>query len=238
MVAHELRQPLTAILTNADAATQFLRRPNPPLDEVREILADIRDSDQRASEAISRLRALVNRREIELQRVDINETVSIVLRLVEGDAMRRRVTVRPELAPFLPPVLADPIHVQQVLLNLLVNGLDATEHGRDSRRELIVRTRQHVDDGVEVEVSDNGIGIPADKLPHIFEAFFTTKRDGMGIGLAISRSIIETHGGSIRASNNSTGGASFHFVLPVATPDRLAALDAPTWSTADEGVPV
>jgi PAS domain S-box-containing protein len=235
MVAHELRQPLTAIMSNAEAARGFLRRSDPPLDEIRDILADICESDQRASEAIIGLRALVNRRDIQMQSVDVNETVSVVLRLADGDSKRRRVTVRAELAPFLPPVLADPIHIQQVLLNLVVNGLDATEHARDARRELIVRTSVHGADGVEVEVTDNGSGIPVEKLPQIFQAFFTTKRDGMGIGLAIARSIIETHGGSIWAENNTAGGASFRFVLPVATPDRLAAAVATNWSTVDEG---
>ena len=213
MIAHEINQPLSAILSNAQAAELLLQRAHPPLGELREILSDIRDEDLRAHASIGRIRALVRRREIQMEPLDLNDAVTDVLPLVAADASRREIRVRTELEP-LPPVRGDPIHLQQVLLNLIINAMDAMERTPAPLRELTVRTRHAGHDGAEVAVADHGPGIPPGRLPRIFESFYTTKPDGMGLGLAISRSIILGHGGRLWAENHAGGGAVFRFTVP------------------------
>ena len=215
MVAHEINQPLGAILSNADAAEMLLQSPEPPLDEIRQILSDIRKNDLRADQAIRRIRALLCKREMEMQSFDLNETLLDVLRLVTGDALRRRIQIRKEFAPGLPSVFGDRVHLQQVLLNLIVNGMDAMKNTPEPSRQLTVQTKAN-GAGVEVAVTDCGHGIAPDKMPRIFESFFTTKKDGMGLGLSIARSIIEAHRGRIWAESNFLGGATFHFTVRAA----------------------
>ncbi len=215
MVAHEIKQPLTAILTNADAAEILLRSTNPSLQELREIFADIRASDLQANDAIRRVRALVQKQEICLQPMDLNANISEVLRLSAGDLLRSRVVVRNELAPSLPLVSADRIHLQHVVLNLVVNAMDAMKDTPAPNRFLTVRTSYDGGDEVEVVVADRGHGIALDKLAGVFDSFFTTKSEGMGLGLSIARSIVRSHRGRIWADNQADGGASLHFTLKV-----------------------
>ncbi len=214
MVAHEINQPLGAILNNAEAAEILLDSPQAPVGEIRQILADIRKDDVRASEAIRRIRSLLQKRPMEMHRLDLNETIADVLQLAAGDALRRRVQIVKQFAPELPAVRGDRVHLQQVLLNLLLNGMDAVAGVPEPKRQLVISTSRNVIGDLQVAVADCGHGIAQDKLPQIFELFFTTKRDGMGLGLSIAQSIIESHHGRIWAENNNLGGATFSFSLP------------------------
>jgi signal transduction histidine kinase/ligand-binding sensor domain-containing protein len=217
-LAHELNQPLGAILRNAEAAELFLQEPSPDLDEVRAILADIRKDDQRAGEVIERMRALMKRREVERCLLDLNLLAGEVIALVRPDAELRRVRLVVEANPALPSVHGDRVQLQQVVLNLLLNALDAVKDSPPAKRRVAVRARP-AGATVELTVSDNGHGIPADRLPRVFEPFFTSKPDGLGMGLPISRSIVEAHGGRLWAENNPAGGAAFTFTLPAAKED-------------------
>jgi PAS domain S-box-containing protein len=212
-IAHEINQPLTAIVSNAAAGVVLAAAAGNEA-TLREILSDIRDQGRLAADVIERLRALAHKRPLELAPLDINEIARDILRLVESDSHRRGVTLSAELAPRLPAVDADRVCLQQVLLNLVVNAMDAMDHVEARERRLVVRTRR-LDDSVEVSVSDTGAGIPADRLPKIFDAFFTTKREGIGLGLAIARSIIEAHQGRIWAEDHAGRGATFHVALPL-----------------------
>ena len=228
MVAHEVNQPLCAILSNAEAAEILLSRENPPLDQIREIIKDIRDDDLRADEVIRGLRSLVGRREIQIQPVDLNRMVTHVLRLVSGDALFRRVRIQLTLAETLPLVEADQAQIEQVLINLIVNGMDAMQATPEAARELSVHTRVVDQDLVEVAVVDHGCGIPPEKLPELFDSFFTTKPDGMGVGLSIARWIVLAHGGRIWAANAPHGGAEFRFTLRAAANAANPAADLTT----------
>jgi len=213
-IAHEINQPLGAILSNAETAQILLQSKQPNLEEVQQILADIRKDDQRASEVIRRMRELLRKRELELQLIDLNVVASDVLRLVDGETHRRGVEIEKQFADTLPVVRGDVIHLQQVLLNLILNGMEAMSESSKNRR-LTMRTAYDGKGNVEVAVADSGPGIPPDRLPRLFDSFFTTKTHGMGLGLSIVRSIVEAHGGRIWAENNSSGGACFRFTLPV-----------------------
>ena len=215
-LAHELNQPLGAILRNAEAAELFLQSDAPDLDELRAIVTDIRKDDQRAGGVIERLRALLKRREFEPSPVSLEELVDEVVTLTRADSATRQIGIAFDLPRDLPLVRGDRIHLQQVLLNLFINGMDALAATTDDERSLTLRARRDGDGLVEVAVSDNGPGIPAEKLARLFEPFFTTKPQGLGIGLPISRTIIEAHGGRIWAENNAERGATFRFTLPVA----------------------
>jgi two-component system, LuxR family, sensor kinase FixL len=216
-IAHELNQPLGAILANAAAAEKLLASGSPPLEEIRNILADIRKDDLRAAEVIQRVRALLRKRETLMHPLDLNEVADEVVQLVSTDARRRSVALETEIASGLPVVRGDRIYLQQVLLNLLLNGMDAMMDTPQADRRIIVRTQRSGEQSVSVSISDSGHGIPSDRLSHVFESFYTTKEHGMGLGLAIARSIIEVHGGRIWASNNPGGGATFCFTLPATT---------------------
>jgi signal transduction histidine kinase/ABC-type uncharacterized transport system substrate-binding protein len=215
-LAHELNQPLGAILRNAEAAELFLQHEQPDLEELRAIVADIRRDDQRAGEVIERLRALLKRRKIEPQPLSLSELVDEVVKLLRADSVNRRVGIAIEVPRDVRFVQGDRVHLQQVLLNLLINGMDALGEMADGERALTVRARPDGPGFVEVAVSDNGPGIPVEKLARLFEPFFTTKPHGMGLGLQISKTIIEAHGGRLWAENNATRGATFRFTLPVA----------------------
>ena len=214
-LAHELNQPLTAILANARAAQRLMAQERPDLGEVREILGEIADADRRAGEVIARLRAFLHKGEMQLGPVDLNEVVCEVLTLTHSDLIRRRVTVDTTgLSADLPGVFADRVQMQQVLLNLLLNACDAIlPDGLD--RRVTIATEAAADGTVELSLADRGTGIPPEEMQHIFEPFFTSKADGLGLGLSICRSIVTAHEGRLWADNNGDGGATFHLRLPV-----------------------
>jgi PAS domain S-box-containing protein len=220
MVLHDLSQPLSAILCNARAAELILQNSNPPmLKEVPDILADIRHDSQRASQTVLRMRTLLRHRHLELKAVDLSALVAEVLQIVSPEAARRRVQMKSDFSAECPPVKGDRVHLQQVLLNLMLNGMDAMANTPESKRFLLIRASQN-GHGVEVAVSDTGQGIPLEKLPHIFDSFFTTKEEGLGLGLSIAKWIVEAHGGHIVAENDAKGGATFRFTLATSiTPD-------------------
>ena len=215
-VAHELNQPLGAILSNAEAAEILLAANPPDLNQLKEILADIRRDDQRAGEIIRRLRGLLKKSEIELQEFDLNDAIQSVLRIFEAEAQKRSVALSAVQVQGPLPVRADQIHLQQVIINLAANGLDAMLDCSPDKRRLVLQTAKVGDSEAEVSISDTGTGIPDDKLKDVFKTFFTTKPQGTGLGLSIARTIIETYGGRIWAENRLGGGAVFRFTLPLA----------------------
>ena len=220
-LAHELNQPLGAILRNTEAAELFLQDASPDLEEFRAILADIRKDDQRAGALINRMRSMVKRREVEFSLLDLNLLVSEVISLVRPEVDTRKEQLTLKSGSSLPPVRGDRNQLQQVLLNLLLNAMDAVDDSALDLRVVTVHVQPAVA-WVEVAVRDTGHGIDAENLAHIFDSFFTTKHDGMGMGLAISRSIIAAHGGNIWAENNPDGGATFYFTLPVAKEENAS----------------
>ena len=215
-LAHELNQPLGAILRNAEAAELFLAQAPPDLDELRAILVDIRQDDLRASGVIERLRALLKRRSLACRALSVGDLLTTVAALTRGDAAARQTRLEIAAAPGLPLVMGDAVHLQQVLLNLVLNAMDAMDDLPAERRQVTVGAQHRDERAVEVTVSDAGHGIAPDQLGRLFEPFFTTKPQGMGIGLSISRTIIEAHGGRIWAENNAGAGAIFRFTLPLA----------------------
>ena len=214
-LAHELSQPLAAVLSNAQAARLMLDHPAPDLEQLRLTLDDIIRNDRRAGAVIDRLRALLRKGDIALQPIDPNDVVKEVIDLAYGELTSRRVAVRSDLPSGLPLVLGDRIQLQQVVLNLLLNGCDAMSGTPASDRQLTLSTSSN-EGVVEIAVSDRGSGIAHDQLERVFEPFVTFREQGLGLGLAISRSIVTAHGGSIRAENNADGGATFRCSLPVA----------------------
>lgn len=219
-LVHELNQPLGAILRSAEAAEILLKASNPDLDELRAIVADIHKDDKRAGDVIERLRSLLKRRKLETQPLLLHKLVDDVLALVQTDAARRGVALNSVLAKDLPAVRGDRIHLQQVLLNLIVNAMDAMVDTESSMRLLTVRAQSTTNSMVEIAVTDSGQGIEADKLKTVFEPFVTSKQSGMGMGLTVSRTIVEAHGGRIWAENGAERGATFRFTLPVAEDRR------------------
>ena len=214
-LAHEINQPLGAILRNAEAAELFMQNESPDLDEVRAILADIRKDDQRAGSIIDRMRGLLKRHNLDKRPVIVGELICEVVALARADAASRHVMLEVAVTDDLPPVHGDGVHLQQVLLNLIVNGMDALDEANKDDRRISITALLCGPQTVEIAVSDSGCGIPADKLAHIFDPFFTTKPNGMGMGLPISRTIIEAHGGRLWAENKVEDGASFRFTLPI-----------------------
>jgi PAS domain S-box-containing protein len=212
-IVHELGQPLTAILTNAQAGVRLIAAGRHDIDDLREILEDIVAADRRADQVIQHLRTLLRKGETERRPLLLNQVISEVVTVLLRDAERRQVAMVLDLAPVSPWVSGDRVQLQQVLLNLVVNAFDAMVEVGDRQRRVILRTRQ-VDDSVQVDVIDTGSGIAAEKLDSIFEPFVTTKMHGMGMGLSVSRSIIYAHEGRLWAENQPQGGAFFHIVLP------------------------
>jgi signal transduction histidine kinase len=215
-ITHEVSQPMGAILSNADTVEILLGRPDPPLDEIREIVADIRRDDLRAHEIIKRLRPLLKKREFHSEPINLNDVAASVLGLIQPVARRHNVTVRTALDARLPPIHGDSVHLQQVLLNLVLNAMDAMTSAETDARVLCVSTSQYDRRSAAVTVVDTGHGIAAEHKPKIFNSFFSTKRDGLGLGLSIARTIVQAHGGSIWVEENFSGGASFRFTVPLA----------------------
>ena len=227
-IAHEVNQPLASITINAEATQQYLAEDPPKVAEARPLVDRIAASVERASNVIRRIRALAKKVTPEMARLDLNEVIEETVPLVRSQAISQRVLLRLQLAPALPKVLADRIQLQQVVINLVVNAIDAMKDVTGRPREVEIRSQVYEGDKVIVAVQDTGIGIEPDKANKLFDAFFTTKPDGMGMGLSICRSIIEAHGGRIWASANAGPGATLQFTLPQAQaepPARPVAAD-------------
>lgn len=217
VVSHEISQPLLAMQSNAEAADNLLQSHDPPIGELRTIIADIRKDNLRVGEVIRIVRALFHKHDVDLRCIDINEVVDRVARLTGADAGRRHVQWLQDIAMPLPAVLGDTASLEQVLLNLVMNAMDAMNETPESERRLIVSTRASDDGGVLISVADQGHGITPDSMMRLFDSFFTTKPQGMGLGLSTSRSIVIAHRGRIWAANGINGGATFYIWLPAAT---------------------
>jgi C4-dicarboxylate-specific signal transduction histidine kinase len=216
-IAHEVNQPLAAIVTNGNACLRWLGGVKPNFLEARQAVERIIKDSYRASEVISRIRTLVKKAPPRNDRVDLNEVILEVLALAQNQARRSRVELKRELADNLPAVNGDRVQLQQVILNLVVNGMESIATSRNGERELSISTGKDESNNLVVAVRDSGHGLDAANLERVFDAFFTTKPEGMGMGLAISRTIIESHGGRLWATSNSPHGAVFQFTLPAAS---------------------
>jgi signal transduction histidine kinase len=213
-IAHEINQPLGSILTNAETAQAILKSPSPDIAELNEIVDDILADDRRASEVIQRMRSLLKKAPFELKNFDLNDLVRETLGFLSSLAVGRKFELTSGITPDALPILGDRIQLQQVILNLVVNGIDAMKDTPTENRIIRIRTSR-VEEFAELSVSDCGPGIPGDKLKEVFEPFFTSKAEGMGMGLSIARTIIEAHHGLISARNQVHGGASFRIRLPL-----------------------
>jgi PAS domain S-box-containing protein len=220
-VAHELNQPLSGIISNASAGQRFIDRGDVDLGELRELLGDIMTDGRRAGDVLRGIRSMLKKGVTNRQRVNLNDLVVNVARMVSPNAMLQSCKVETLLVPDLPIVQADPIQLQQVLLNLVINAFDAMCDTPVPNRKIVIATERNVDGAIHASVRDHGIGISEEVRERVFEQFFTTKAKGLGMGLAIVRSIVESHGGTIAAENADGGGARFYFTLP-AKPEPLA----------------
>lgn len=212
-IAHEINQPLTAIIANAHMCFDSLAGDAAPIEDARLLVQDILECGYHATDVVRRMRTLFKSGTLERAPLDINEVVKEVLSLIRSEAGKRRVNLEIDLETGLPPILADRVQIQQVLMNLCINGLDAMESVADRRRTLSLRTRSYDRGAIRVEVQDSGVGLR--EPDRVFEAFFTTKQNGMGMGLPISRSIIELHNGLLWPQNGDTPGTTFCFTLPL-----------------------
>ena len=213
-ISHELNQPLGAILTNAETLDAILKSPTPDITELKDIVKDILHDDQRAGEVIRRIRSLLKKAPFELKDFDLNDLVRETLGVLSALAAARKVELTSSITQNALPILGDRIQIQQVILNLVVNGIEAMKDTLAESRIISIRTSP-VEDFAELSVSDHGPGIPEDKLKEIFEPFFSSKAEGMGMGLSIARTIVEAHNGSIWAKNRVHDGATFRIRLPL-----------------------
>jgi C4-dicarboxylate-specific signal transduction histidine kinase len=214
-IAHEVSQPIAATVTNADAALRWLAGQPPDLEEVRQALNDIIKDGNRAGDVIGRIRALIKRVPPRHDRLDINEAITDVIELTRSEVQRNGVSLQTRLANGLPLVRGDRIQLQQVILNFIVNAVEAMSVASEGARELLISTGKDASNAVLVAVRDSGSGLDPEGLDHLFDAFYTTKPSGMGMGLSICRSIIEAHGGRVWATANVPQGAVFQFTLPI-----------------------
>jgi NO-binding membrane sensor protein with MHYT domain len=219
-LAHEVNQPIAAVVTNAHACLRWLAGDTPNLDEARAAAIGTVKDGTRAAEIIDRIRLLFEKGAPQRELLDINEVIREIIVLLRGELARYSVSVRPELAADLPPVMADRVQLQQIMMNLIGNSIDAMKD-LDGSRELTIKSQRAENEQLKVSVSDSGVGLPLQEADQIFNAFFTTKFHGTGMGLSISRSIVESHRGRLWATDNSPRGASFHFILPI----KVAALE-------------
>jgi C4-dicarboxylate-specific signal transduction histidine kinase len=214
-ITHEINQPLAAIITNAEACLSWLGRETPELDAARRSVKLIVDDGNRASEVIRRLRAFAKKTDIEKVRLDLNEVARETIALVQRELASHVVSLRMELAPALPWILGDRVQLQQVIINLVMNGIEAMESVTDRPRQLTIQSGQDDERGMRLTVTDSGVGIVPEAAERMFSPFFTTKAGGMGMGLAICRSIVEAHGGRLWAYRNEGPGATLQFSLPL-----------------------
>lgn len=227
-LTHELNQPLGAILRNAEAAEEYLQADNPNLKEVRAILTDIRRDDKRAGNVIDRMRSLFKRQKLTVGTLDLRDLVEDTMAMIRADANARQIKLKVEIQPHLPSAQGDRVHVQQILLNLIFNGMDAMKTAPQSRKSLAVKVSHTRHGNLQVKVRDHGTGVSAEDAPRIFEPFFSTKSNGMGMGLAISKTIIEALGGEIWMESKAAEGTSFTFILPPAGFERVKPGDLPS----------
>ena len=213
-IAHEVNQPLAAVVTNAQACLRWLALETPRPDEARAAVERIVRDSNRASDVIQRIRALAKKTEPQMVALDINDVIREAISLEQREMLSQRVSLRTELASALPPVLGDRVQLQQVVINLVMNALEAMAPVTDRPRDMLIRSHQDDANEVLVAVRDSGMGIDAEDAERLFNAFFTTKPSGMGMGLSISRSIIAAHGGRLWVSPNAEHGATFQFTLP------------------------
>jgi two-component system, LuxR family, sensor kinase FixL len=213
-IAHEVNQPLSGIVSNGSACLRFLAGDAPNLEEARDAVRDIVRDGKRAGEVVGRIRALTRRAAPAAEELDLNETIRDILALVGDEAKNKSVAVRTQFAEDISPVAGDRVQLQQVVLNLVMNGIEAMSSVGEGARQLVITTRDVDPDRVQVTVEDSGTGLSPDTLPRIFEPFYTTKPGGMGMGLSISRSILQSHGGRLWATAHDGPGTSFHFTLP------------------------
>jgi signal transduction histidine kinase len=217
-ITHEINQPLGAILSNAEAAEELIKSDRFDRAELAAILVDIRRDDQRAAEIIRSMRGLLRRSEIASREFDLNDCVRDALGIIGPEARSRRVALTADQEAAALPVCADPVHLQQVVLNLAINGMDAMQNAPPDGRAMEIRTARTGTSEVTVTVADTGTGIPQDRLEGIFEPFYTTKAQGTGLGLSIAQTIVKTYGGKVWAENRPGGGAVFRFTLPLVQP--------------------
>ena len=213
-IAHEINQPLGAILTNAETAKEILQSPSPDIAELNEIVDDILQDDRRATEVIRRMRSLLKKAPFELKNFDLNDLIRETLGFLSSLAVGRKFELTSVITQNALQILGDRVQLQQVILNLVVNGIDAMKDTPTENRIISIRTSR-VENFAELSVSDRGPGIPEGKLKEVFEPFFTSKAEGMGMGLSIARTIIEAHNGLITAKNRDHGGATFRIKLPL-----------------------
>jgi C4-dicarboxylate-specific signal transduction histidine kinase len=211
-LAHEVNQPNTAAITGASTCVRWLNRDNPDLGEAREAALEVVRNAKRAADIINRIRSISRKGELQRQAVDINEVIREIIALLHNEARKYSISIRTDLDTNFPKVMADSVQVQQVMMNLIMNSIDATKDV-DWARELTIRSQTAEDQRLMIPVSDTGVRLPLQHEDHIFDAFFTTKPHGIGMGLRISRSIVEAHSGRLWAADNSPHGANFYFTL-------------------------
>ena len=225
-IAHEVNQPIAAAITNADAALRWLGAQPPDLEEVRQALGRIVKDGHRAGDVVGRIRDLIRKAPPRKEGLAINEAILEVIALTRSEVVKNGVSVRTQLARSLPLIQADRVQLQQVVLNLIINAVEAMSDVSEGARELLIATCGDASNGVGVSVRDSGPGLDPLSLEHLFDAFYTTKSSGLGMGLSICRTIIEAHGGRIWASTNEPRGAVFHFTLPLERDETVPAAQA------------
>lgn len=213
-LAHEVNQPITAVVNGASTCIRWLTRGDPDLGEAREAASGVIRNAKRAADIINRIRSISKKGESKRQLVDVNELIGEMIALLRNEANRYSIFIRTDLDTELPKVMADSVQVQQVMMNLIMNSIDAMKDV-DRTRELAIRSRRGEDQYLTISVTDSGMGLPSEQTNQIFDAFFTTKSHGLGMGLRISRSIVESHGGRLWAAGSSPHGASLSFTLPI-----------------------
>jgi signal transduction histidine kinase len=214
-IAHEIKQPLTAVVSHGDACLEWLSAEPPNLDKARHTVERIIQEGTRAGTLLSRIRALFKKDNPLKNWVDINELIQELMALLYDEAVRRRISIHTDLAPDLPKVEVDRVQLQQVVLNLVMNGMDAIGSANSAEKDLLIKSRTAGEKEISIQIEDSGIGLTAESADKIFDTFFTTKSQGIGMGLSISRSIVESHEGRLWATPRPGGGTIFQFTVPV-----------------------